>query len=133
MCSRTAAHRTSRSRTSAPGNTRRAERTYLAHPGYLDTVVPEGDHRISRVEWKAALPKVREAAASWAPYLALQNASASDFDVIDVNRGGFVDLQEFCEWVEAAEKLGGRPIDVLVAAAGGNIGDCLSTIAFNCS
>ena len=62
----------------------------------LDIEVPQGDHRISRDEWVAALPKIQDAANCWAPYLALQEATADDFDAIDVNNGGMIDLQEFC-------------------------------------
>lgn len=79
---------------------------------YLDVEVPEGDYRISRDEWLQALPKVRVAALSWAPFIALRAASAADFDEMDVNGGGHVDLQEFCEWVERAEKLAATPIGV---------------------
>ena len=75
--------------------------------GYLDVEVPDGDYRISRGEWLNGLPAVREAAASWAPYLALQRACEDDFDTIDQNGGGYVDFQEFCEWIEQAEKRAG--------------------------
>ena len=67
----------------------------------------EDDHRLSRAEWNAALPQVQAAAWRWAPYVALQSACEADFDVIDQNGGGFIDLQEFCEWIEAAEKRAG--------------------------
>ena len=60
-----------------------------------------------REEWKAALPQVRRAGQTWANSLALRSAKEEDFDDIDRNHGGFIDLQEFCEWVEAAEKLAG--------------------------
>ena len=39
--------------------------------------------------------------------LALRNATVEDFEAMDRNRGGYVDLQEFCEWVEDAEKRAG--------------------------
>ena len=81
--------------------------TWCTPRGFLDIEVPEGDLRISRAEWVAALPAVRAAGSSWAPYLALQRATVEDFDAIDQNNGNYVDLQEFCEWVEAAEKRAG--------------------------
>ena len=64
----------------------------------------KGDHRLSRDEWENALPMIRRAGATWADSIALREATAEDFDVIDRNHGGFIDLQEFCEWVEHAEK-----------------------------
>ena len=66
--------------------------------GLLDIFVPEGDHRISRDEWRRAIPKVRAAAATWAPYVALRGVSEADFDDIDQNRGGMVDLQVWLRW-----------------------------------
>ena len=39
-----------------------------------------------------------------------------DFDEMDANGGGLVDFREFCEWVEAAEKMAGTPAGVELAA-----------------
>lgn len=63
--------------------------------------------RVQRDEWVAALPYVREAGETWANSLALRNAVAEDFDSMDQNGGGYIDLQEFCEWAEQAEKTAG--------------------------
>jgi hypothetical protein len=63
-------------------------------PGYLDIDVPEGDHRITFDEWSAALPRLHHAANTWAPFVALREASEEDFGRIDQNGGGVVDLQE---------------------------------------
>lgn len=78
------------------------------HPG--DAADP--DHRVTREEWVAALDTVRKAGRSWAPYIRLREARATDFDDMDQNAGGFVDFLEFCEWVEATEKLAGTAIGV---------------------
>ena len=45
-------------------------------------------------EWQAALPMVRHAGETWANSLALRKATFDDFDDIDRNRGGYIDLQE---------------------------------------
>ena len=63
------------------------------------------DHRISRDEFIAALPKIVQAGRTWANSLAFANATADSFEQMDQNRGGIIDLQEFCEWAESAEKL----------------------------
>lgn len=47
-----------------------------------------------REEWDAALPAVREAGASWAPFLKLRDATAADFDEIDQNHGNYIDFRE---------------------------------------
>ena len=65
------------------------------------------DHRISRAEFVAALPRINLAGRTWANSIAFANATESSFDEIDQNGGGIIDLQEFCEWAERAEKLGG--------------------------
>ena len=75
--------------------------------GGTDGITEEDDHHLSREEWDAALPKVRRAGATWAASLALRDASKGDFDVMDQNRGGYINLQEFCNWLEAAEKRAG--------------------------
>ena len=66
-----------------------------------------GDHRVSREEWAAAVGEVRHIGRTWAPFVRLQRAAVADFDAMDANGGGHVDFSEFCEWVEAAEKLEG--------------------------
>lgn len=63
------------------------------------------DHRLSRGEWAAAVPLVRAAARSWAPFEALKNCSDADFGHVDANGGGFISLAEWCEWLAAAEKV----------------------------
>jgi len=63
----------------------------------------DDDRRISYSEWEASLGAVRSAGSTWAPFLALQNASAQDFDEIDADGKGMVLLSEFCEWIEAVE------------------------------
>lgn len=68
---------------------------------------PDGIHRFSREQWTGALHRTRQAGSTWAGFVALANAHEEDFDTMDVNGGGFVDLQEFCEWCEAAEKRAG--------------------------
>ena len=65
------------------------------------------DHRLSRDEWVAKLPQMVEAGQTWADSIALASATAASFDEMDQNDGGMIDLQEFCEWVEAAEKRAG--------------------------
>ena len=70
------------------------------------------DHRIQREEWIAGVPAVRKAGHSWAPYIRLREARPSDFEDIDRNAGGVVDFREFCEWVEATEKLAATAIGV---------------------
>jgi len=75
----------------------------------IDAVRIEPDHRIVREEWDAALPAVREAGASWAPFLKLRDATAADFDEIDQNHGNYIDFREFAEWIEQAEKVAGTP------------------------
>lgn len=67
------------------------------------------DHRASRAEWNRALPTLRRAGQTWAPYIRLREASTADFDAIDCNGGGYIDFREFCEWIEMAEKAAGTP------------------------
>ena len=64
------------------------------------------DLRIAREAWVAALPQVRQAGETWANSRALRNAKPEDFDEIDRGRVGFLQLKEFCEWVEDVERLG---------------------------
>ena len=66
-------------------------------------VTAEDDHRISKSEWVRSLEKVRAAGRSWAPYQAFKNAHASDFEVMDRDKGGFLTLEEFFKYVRAAE------------------------------
>lgn len=70
------------------------------------------DHRIERQEWVAGVAAVRRAGHSWAPYIRLREARPSDFEDIDRNGGGVVDFREFCEWVEATEKIAGTAIGI---------------------
>ena len=37
--------------------------------------------------------------ASWADSPVLANASEADFDSMDVNHGGIIDLQEYIDWL----------------------------------
>ena len=66
----------------------------------------DADHRISRDEFIDDLPNIVKAGRTWAESLAFAHATAGSFEEIDQNVGGYCDLQEFCEWVEKAEKLG---------------------------
>ena len=63
----------------------------------------EDDHRLSRAEWTAALEHVRQAGHTWAPFAAFANATESDFDVIDRDRGGFITFDEWVRFVRASE------------------------------
>ena len=91
-------------------NTRGAH--VMANAGYLEIEVPEGDNRISREEWNNAVREVRKAGRTWAPFIALKEATEETFDEIDQNGGGHIDLQEFCEWIEKAEKEAGTSFGV---------------------
>ena len=66
----------------------------------------DADHRISRDEFIDDLPNIVKAGRTWAESLAFAHATPASFEEIDQNVGGHCDLQEFCEWVERAEKLG---------------------------
>ena len=46
----------------------------------------------------------------------LREASPADFDEMDQNGGGHIDFREFCEWVEAAEKLAGTAAGIALGA-----------------
>ena len=72
-----------------------------------EVVSIEWDHCVTRDEWNAAVFRVREAGASWARFIRLEQASAADFDAIDQEKRGYLDFRSFCEWIEAAEKLAG--------------------------
>ena len=78
---------------------------FMTVDGGTDGITAEDDHRISRDEFLAALPRIVEAGRTWANSLAFANATAESFEQMDQNRGGIIDLQEFCEWAESAEKL----------------------------
>ena len=82
--------------------------------GSSEGITVEDDNRISRDEWVAALPLIQSAAASWAPFVALQTACAESFDEIDTNQGGFILLIELCEWLEDGEKMANTPTGVLL-------------------
>ena len=41
------------------------------------------------------------AGTTWAASERLRHASVADFDAMDRNGGGYVDLREFCEWMAA--------------------------------
>ena len=75
------------------------------------------DHRISRAEWAAAVPFLSAAARTWAPFEALRDCSAADFDRIDVNGGGFISLAEWCEWLAAAEVARCTPMGLELAGS----------------
>lgn len=75
--------------------------------GGSDGITADDDKRLSRKEWDAALRKVQQAGATWAPYVGLRTATSASFDEIDTNGGGYITLTEFCEWLEAAEKKAG--------------------------
>jgi len=81
---------------------------FMAIDGRTDGVTAEDDHRISKDEWAAALKSglIQRAAATYADFVALRAPKMEDFDEMDQNHGGYIDLQEFCEWVESKEKLG---------------------------
>ena len=53
------------------------------------------------------LGEVVAAGRSWAPFVALQRATAADFDAMDADGQGAVVLSEFCGWVVGAEKASG--------------------------
>ena len=78
---------------------------FMTIDGGTEGVTIKDDHRLSREEWAAALPHINHAGRTWADSLALANAREEDFE--SVNRGGVIGLQEFCEWVEQAEKSAG--------------------------
>jgi len=65
----------------------------------LAGVQVDEDNRISRQEWEAALGELRRAGATWATSERLRHATVADFDAMDRNGGGYVDLREFCEWM----------------------------------
>ena len=65
------------------------------------------DKKLSREEWSSMIGAVVAAGTSWAPFVALQGASAADFDAVDLDGQGSVMLSEFCGWVVAAEKAAG--------------------------
>jgi hypothetical protein len=65
------------------------------------------DRKISREEWEAMLGALAAAGKSWAPFVALQGATAADFDAVDADGRGAVVLSEFCAWVVSAEKAAG--------------------------
>ena len=78
---------------------------YLLDVGHGPDGDGERDHRLSRAEWEGGVEKVRQAGRSWAPFIRLREARASDFDRMDQNGSSLIDFREFSEWVEATEKL----------------------------
>ena len=72
----------------------------------------EVDHKFLREEWVSAIAKVREAGRTWAPYLRLRDATAADFDDMDVFAGshGHVDFRAFCSWIHEGETAAGTAI-----------------------
>ena len=68
------------------------------------------DKKLSREEWSSMIGAVVAAGTSWAPFVALQGASAADFDALDLDGQGSVMLSEFCGWVVAAEKAAGTAV-----------------------
>jgi len=79
-------------------------------------VTEDDDSRISQAEWSAAVPALKAAAQTWAPFVALKSLAAdgSDFGRIDANGGGFIVLTELCEWIENGEKAAKTPIGALL-------------------
>ena len=71
-----------------------------------DGVQITDDMRIAEKEWARATEMLRTAGRTWAPFLRLADPHlASAFrGSVDKNGGGYVDLREFCEWMEEAEK-----------------------------
>eukprot|EP00322_Chrysochromulina_rotalis_P007453 CAMPEP_0115890982 /NCGR_PEP_ID=MMETSP0287-20121206/33630_1 /TAXON_ID=412157 /ORGANISM="Chrysochromulina rotalis, Strain UIO044" /LENGTH=270 /DNA_ID=CAMNT_0003347767 /DNA_START=24 /DNA_END=833 /DNA_ORIENTATION=- len=76
----------------------------------------EQDYKMTREEWIASIERVRKAGRSWAPYVRLRSAHAADFDEMDHDRAGLVEFRQFCDFVEAAEKLAGTPIGMDLGA-----------------
>ena len=72
--------------------------------GGTEGVTVEDDNRLAKSEWVSAMPTIQAAARSWAPFVALQSASAESFEEIDANHGGYIVLTELCEWLERGEK-----------------------------
>lgn len=85
--------------TSWPTGQARSHSTPKPSRNSLTGVQVDEDNRISRQEWEAALGKLRRAGATWATSERLRHASVADFDAMDRNGGGYVDLREFCEWM----------------------------------
>ena len=117
------------------------------------------DHRLTAEELTRAAPALEAAAKTWAPFQALANCTAADFDTvrtqrarnahatrtqrarnahamrtqrarnaptvvahlsatcaqIDANKGGMVDLSEWCEWLAAAERACGTEMGTELA------------------
>jgi hypothetical protein len=61
------------------------------------------DRRISLADWELGLSKVVRAGLTWAPYVALRSATKASFAQMDLHERGYVLLNEFCDWVKAAE------------------------------
>lgn len=61
------------------------------------------DRRISLAEWELGVNKIVRAGLTWAPYVALSSATKASFAQMDLNQGGYVSLNEFCDWIKAAE------------------------------
>jgi hypothetical protein len=87
---------------------------FAAIDGSSEGVTVEDDNRITPEEWEAALPLITSAASSWAPFVALQTATAESFQEIDLNKGGYVLLTELCEWLELGEKRANTPTGILL-------------------
>eukprot|EP01052_Picozoa_sp_SAG31_P025159 SAG31_NODE_2191_length_6228_cov_2.962806_3_plen_780_part_00 len=82
------------------------------------------DRKIVRKEWEDMLGMVVAAGNSWAPFAALQGATAGDFGVVNSGGHGAIMLSEFCAWVVSAEKAAGTATGVELA-----IGDADHVVA----
>jgi len=76
---------------------------FMAIDGGTEGRTVEDDNRLSRDEWVAALPRLCMWGASWARSVALTTVRAEEFADVDANNGGYIDLQEFCEWAQKKE------------------------------
>ena len=75
----------------------------------MDSMQLHEDSRMLREEWTTGITGVREAGRTWAPFIALREASAADYDSMDASGGGHVILRDFCDWIEQTEKAAGTP------------------------
>ena len=88
----------------------------------------DDDHRISRKEYYMALEQIRAAGDTWAPYAAFVNASESDFDAMNRDRGGFLTLAEWFNYVRAAERAAGKVVTVQVPPTSATLTHTLTSL-----